>query len=139
MPWTNKLVELFFYHTHLRLLAHLSSSLVPDQTEIWISKDSTTVKDVKAVFSAAYFKYLTRYQDSEISLVPNDVGLLIVKFTLSLKPDPAEVVIHKRRINSRYRLFTSTEAREVEAVVNEKGSSLRFRQEKTPGKSLRMY
>ena len=26
-----------------------------------------------------YFKYLTRYQDSEISLVPNDIGLLIVK------------------------------------------------------------
>ena len=32
-----------------------------------------------AVVSAAYLKYLTRYQDSEISVVPNDFGLLIVK------------------------------------------------------------
>nr|XP_058944016.1 uncharacterized protein LOC131772133 [Pocillopora verrucosa] len=86
----------------------------------------------KAVFSATYFKYLTHYQDSEISVVPNDFGLLIVK------PDPAEVVIHKRRIDSRCRSFTSTKAREVEAFVNERGSSLRLKQQKTRGKSLQM-
>ena len=33
----------------------------------------------QAVVSASYLKYLTRYQDSEISLVPNDCGILIVK------------------------------------------------------------
>ena len=31
------------------------------------------------VFSAVYIKYVTRYQDSGISLVSNDFGLLIVK------------------------------------------------------------
>ena len=43
------------------------------------TKQAAFASSHQAVVSASYLKYLTRYQNSEISLVPNDCGILIVK------------------------------------------------------------